>query len=109
MKLLVDHQLPAALAAHLRRRGHDCSHVADLGLSEAADVVIWDRAERDGVVLVSKDEDFLILVSRAANTGQLVWVRLGNCRNAALLAAFDSVHDEMVAALASGRRVFEVK
>ena len=109
MKLLVDHQLPAILAAHLRRRGHDCTHVADLGLSEAADVVIWDRAERDGAALVSKDEDFLILVSRPTNTGQLVWVRLGNCRNAALLAAFDRVHDEMVSTLLTGRRVFELR
>ena len=109
MKLLVDHQLPAILAAHLRRYGHDCTHVADLGLSEAADVVIWDQATREGAVLVSKDEDFLILVSRPTNTGQLVWVRLGNCRNAALLVAFDRVHDEMVTALAAGRRVFEVK
>ncbi len=109
MKLLIDHQLPSALAAFLRRRGHDCTHVANIGLSEAADVVIWDRAERDRAVLVSKDEDFLILVSRPASTGQLVWVRLGNCRNVALLAAFDRVHDRMIAAMASGRRVFEVR
>ncbi len=109
MRSLVDHQLPAALAAYLRHRGHDCSHVADLGLSEAADTVVWERAEREGMVLVSKDEDFLILLSRPGSTGQLVWVRVGNCRNAALLAAFDRVHDAMVAAVASGQRVFEVR
>ena len=109
MILLIDHQLPSALAAHLRRRGHDCTHVADLGLATATDVVIWDRAARDGAVLVSKDEDFLVLVTRPASLGQLIWVRLGNCRNAVLLAAFDRVHDDLVREVAAGRRVIEVR
>ena len=109
MKLLIDHQLPLALALHLRRRGHTWDHVADLGLSKAADVDVWAWAERDGAVLVSKDEDFVLLLSRPGAVGQLIWVRLGNCRNGVLLAAFDRVHDEMVAAVAAGRRVFEVR
>ena len=38
MKLLIDNQLPAALAVHLRSRGHQCAHVLELGLDEASDL-----------------------------------------------------------------------
>ncbi len=59
-------------------------------------------------MLVSKDEDFDVLAARLGDQGRLVWVRLGNCRNAALLAAFDAIHDDLVAAIDAGRRVVEV-
>jgi predicted nuclease of predicted toxin-antitoxin system len=109
MKLLVDNQLPAQLAAHLCRKGHDCRHVLDLGLEEATDAEIWSRAAREGEVVVSKDEDFIFLANRPDDTGRLVWVRLGNCRNAALIAAFDRVHDDLVRALEAGQRIIEVR
>jgi predicted nuclease of predicted toxin-antitoxin system len=61
MKFLVDAQLPPALCRWLRERGYETTHVADVGLVAADDAVIADRAEADGVVLVSKDEDFVTL------------------------------------------------
>jgi predicted nuclease of predicted toxin-antitoxin system len=109
MKLLIDHQLPEKLAEHLRRRGHDCTHVSDLAMSEADDATIWNHAVHSGAVLVTKDEDFLIFVDKPRSTGQLIWVRLGNCRNAALPAAFDRVHDDLVREIDAGRRVVEVR
>jgi predicted nuclease of predicted toxin-antitoxin system len=109
MRLLIDNQLPAALAAHLRGRGHDCVHVADAGLDEASDLDIWNHCIAADRVLISKDEDFVFLSSRPGDAGRLIWVRLGNCRNPALLAAFDTVHDSLLAAFAAGTRVVEVR
>lgn len=109
MKLLIDNQLPAALAAHLRGRGHDAVHVLDAGLDEASDLHIWTRCTAEGRVVVSKDEDFLILSARPGDQGRLIWVRLGNCRNPALLAAFDAIHDHLVEAIEAGWRVVEVR
>jgi predicted nuclease of predicted toxin-antitoxin system len=109
MKFLVDNQLPSSLAAHLRARGHDCTHVIDLGLDEANDIDLWNRAKSDGSVVVSKDEDFVILATRPGDSGKLAWVRLGNCRNQALKDAFDAVHDDLVRALDSGQRIVEVR
>ena len=60
-------------------------------------------------MLVSKDEDFLFLANRPRETGRLVWVRLGNCRNVALLAAFDRMHDRIVSALEAGQRIVELR
>jgi predicted nuclease of predicted toxin-antitoxin system len=55
------------------------------------------------------DEDFVLLACRPGETGSLVWVRLGNCRNQSLIAAFDRVHDKLAEALASGQRVIEIR
>jgi len=60
-------------------------------------------------ILVSKDEDFLILAARPGDQGRLVWVRLGNCRNPALLASFDRSRQALLEALTSGQRVIEIR
>jgi predicted nuclease of predicted toxin-antitoxin system len=109
MKFLVDNQLPPALAIELRRRGHDCQHVLDVNMDRAIDVDLWSACSTEGRVIVSKDEDFVFLANRPADTGRLVWVRLGNCRNAVLLQALDRAHDAMVAALESGQRIVEIR
>jgi predicted nuclease of predicted toxin-antitoxin system len=84
-------------------------HVLDAGLDEASALDTWGRCIAESRVLVSKDEDFLILSARPGDQGRLIWVRLGNCRNPALLAAFDAVHDKLVAEIDAGRRVVEVR
>jgi predicted nuclease of predicted toxin-antitoxin system len=109
MKLLIDNQLPLLLAAHLRQRGHECAHVIDLGLDEADDLDLWVRCIREQYILVSKDEDFVFLVARPDDTGRLIWVRLGNCRNAVLIEAFDRAHDGLVLAFQSGQRIVELR
>jgi predicted nuclease of predicted toxin-antitoxin system len=108
MKLLIDNQLPMQLAVHLRARGHDCDHVYELGMDEADDKEVWNRAIREGRVLVSKDEDFVHLANRPGDAGRLIWVRMGNCRNTVLIAAFDRVHDEAVVAIGNGQKIVEI-
>ena len=109
MKFLIDNQLPSALALYLRRRGHECQHVIDIGLDEAKDLRLWNWAAGEKSVLVSKDEDFVSLANRPGDDGRLVWVRLGNCRNAALIAAFEHAHDTIIAALDAGQRIIELR
>ena len=109
MKLLIDNQLPLALAVHLRGWGVDCLHVLECGLHEANDIQIWTRATIEDWIVVSKDEDFVFLANRPADQGRLIWVRLGNCRNPALLAAFDRAREALSAALASGQRIIELR
>jgi predicted nuclease of predicted toxin-antitoxin system len=109
MKFLVDNQLPLRLAVHLRSRGHECVHVLELALDEADDQALWARAVAAAQVVVSKDEDFVFLANRPGDAGRLVWVRLGNCRNPALLTAFDRVHDNLIRALESGERIVEIR
>ena len=108
MKFLVDNQL-AALARWLAARGLDACHVSDGGLEEASDQCIWDYAVAQGRALVSKDEDFLHLATRSEFAAPLIWVRLGNCRKQALLAAFDALLLHLLTALAEGKRVVKLR
>ena len=87
MRFLVDNQLPAALARFLATQGLDCQHVIDLGLAEAKDRQVWQFATAQKMVIISKDEDFFLMANRPESQVQLVWVRLGNCRNQALIDA----------------------
>jgi predicted nuclease of predicted toxin-antitoxin system len=109
VKFLVDNQLPSALARWLNARGQEALHVLDAGLAEAKDAEIWMYAATNACVLVTKDEDFSRPASLPQSSVCVVWVRLGNCRTAALLAAFDSVFHQMLAALESGTRLIEIR
>lgn len=87
MKFLIDNRLPRRLAGSLVERGHDAVHVLDVGLGGAEDRELWERAAREGRVIVSEDEDFVELALLDPRPVPVVHVCLGNCRNPALLAA----------------------
>lgn len=108
MKFLVDNQLPAALARWLASHGHEALHVLELGLGQAEDQKVAEHAAETGAVLVAKDADFPER-SVFQDTPQIVWVRLGNCRNEALIRAFSRVLAQLVAELSAGSRVVELR
>lgn len=109
MKFLIDNQLPQALTEHLSRRGHDCQHVLEVGLSNASDVAICRYAEAQERILITKDEDFLYLSNQPKSTIRLVWIRLGNCRTPVLLAAIDRSWPTIESCLAAGDKVVEIR
>ena len=109
MTFLVDNQLPQALIRLFISRGYQAEHVLDLGMEEVDDLVIWNYATKNKRVIVTKDEDFISLSLQAETKNQVVWVRLGNCRTAPLLAAFESALPKLIQALQQGDRVVELR
>jgi predicted nuclease of predicted toxin-antitoxin system len=107
VKFLVDNQLPVALARWLSAQGHEARHVLELGLEETSDKEIWRQAVVEDYVVVSKDEDFFHLATRATQ-GKLVWVRRPNCRKQALLAAFASALPAVEQAIHDGHRIVQL-
>ena len=109
MKYLIDNQLPPALVRHLRAHGLDASHVADVGLDRASDRDLWQFSAANGYALVSKDEDFLHLAVADPSGPPFVWVRLGNCRTSALLAAFERSWPRIESCLKADDRIIEIR
>ena len=105
----MDNQLPIALARWLAAQGTDAVHVLDLSLDSASDTAIWTRALAEARIVVSKDEDFFHLANRFGDTGCLLWVRMGNCRTAVLLARFAAEWPVLQQSFASGQRIVELR
>ena len=73
---MVDNGRSLVLVEGLRKAGHDAVHVRDYGLHQAEDEVIFDRAAREGPVLVSADTDFgTLLALRQATKPSVVLFR----------------------------------
>lgn len=107
MKLIVDAQLPPALVAWLRERGHEASHLRDLGLEAQPDKRIVDEALRAEATIITRDADFLRWSSHEPECS-VVWIRFGNATRANLLRRLGPVFGEVEAALESGQRLVEV-
>jgi predicted nuclease of predicted toxin-antitoxin system len=79
VKLLLDNNLSPKLVDKLNDIFPDSSHVALLGLDQAADSAVWNKAHEQEYTLVSKDSDFNELLATKGFPPKVIWLRLGNC------------------------------
>jgi predicted nuclease of predicted toxin-antitoxin system len=107
-RFLVDNHLPPAVVRWLEAKGCQAEHVLDLGLGQALDKVIWERAAGTNAVILSKDEDFAQAVLVRPEPVVVVWLRIGNCRTPVLLAALERAWPDIVSRLDAGDRLIEV-
>lgn len=109
MNFLVDAQLPPALALWLIQQGHTAAHVGDLGLCEAEDNEIWNHALSAGAIIVTKAEDFAERTTRTTSGPVIVWLRIGNASNRALMLWLFPRWGEITLLLDAGNRLIEVR
>lgn len=82
MKFLVDAQLPRSRAHVLVKAGDDAIHTLDLPHgNRTTDLLICDAADREGRVVVTKDQDFVTTLLLNNTPKQLLLVSTGNIRN----------------------------
>jgi predicted nuclease of predicted toxin-antitoxin system len=106
---LVDAQLPPVLANWLTQQGHTAEHVDNLGLRNAEDVVIWNWALRSAAIIVTKDEDFAERTARTTSGPVIVWLRIGNSTNRALLEWLEPRWTQVTVLLDAGNMLIEVR
>lgn len=85
MKLLLDQGLPLSAAALLRDAGIDTIHVGEIGMSEAEDAEIIQRARVEERVVATLDADFhALLALDEAISPSVIRVRIERLRAQAL-------------------------
>ena len=92
MKWLIDEMLPAATCARLAALGHDAVSVHDVGLGGADDERVFERAVREGRVVVTENfADYALLLeqrlARAEPTVPVVFVHKASLPRRGALAA----------------------
>lgn len=110
MRVWVDAQLPPSLARWLTNEaGVAAQHVADMDLLTAKDAVIFEAARANHVeVVVTKDEDFLVLLERNGPPPQVVWITCGNVRNAELREIVLAAWPRVLALLQNSEPLVEI-
>lgn len=107
MRFLVDAQLPPALCRWLEARGHEADHVTELEPPVLADREVAAAAESGGYILISKDEDFVLL--RLPERFAFLWLRCGNATNRALAAWLELRWQRVSALLGEGQTFIELR
>lgn len=101
--LLLDQGLPRSTPDHLQRLGIQATHVADIGLSCAADSLIIEQARADHCAIVTLDADFhtLIALSGAARP-TVIRIRREGLKGAEIAAVIADVVARLSQAIAAG-------
>ena len=77
--LLFDQNLSYKLCKVLAAGFPGCQHVREASLSNADDGEVWKFAAANGLIIVSKDQDFRQRALLFGPPPKCIWVRLGNC------------------------------
>ena len=108
MTFVVDAQLPPALAQVLRHSGCDAVAVREIELRDATDSELWHYAIQREAAIITKDEDFPERCLYSQNQPVVVWLRIGNTSNQALLNWLIPLWPEIMRRIQLGDRLIEV-
>ncbi|MEX1322614.1 MAG: DUF5615 family PIN-like protein [Synechococcaceae cyanobacterium] len=111
MKLRLDAQLPPLLASWFNTQDLDLEAVPvrEIPLRDATDRDIFRQARTAGAVVMTKDRDFIRLLDEQGPPPQVVWLRVGNCSNAALQQALVTTLQPALELLRAGDPWVEVR
>ena len=106
MKLLLDQGLPLSAAALLREAGFDTVHVGEIGMAEADDSDIIQKARDDGRVVATLDADFhTLLALDLAVSPSVIRIRIERLRAPALTALLLKVIAECTENIVQGSAI----
>ena len=109
MIIWIDAQLSPAIASWIRQNFTvDAVALRDIGLRDAEDEEIFIAAKNAGVVVMTKDSDFLDLLDRHGPPPQVLWLTCGNTSNAHLKQILSATLPEAITLLETGERLIEV-
>jgi predicted nuclease of predicted toxin-antitoxin system len=104
----IDAQLPPQLASWLNQAFIAEAALRHQHLSDAEDEHIFQKAHKQGIVIISKDSDFVEMVLRLGIPPQVLWVTCGNATNRRLQVLLTQVLHRTPELLLSGEAVVEI-
>lgn len=109
MIVWIDAQLSPALASWLAENFEVSAYSARfLGLRDAKDLEIFSAAREIGAVVMTKDNDFVLLVERLGPPPQVVWITCGNTSNARLRQVLTDRFPKAMELLQRGEPIVEI-
>jgi len=87
VKLFLDHNISHKLVARLADVFPDSTQTRLLNFGRTNDPQLWLFARKNGYIFVSKDREVSELAILRGSPPKVVWLRMGNCRTAAVESA----------------------
>lgn len=109
MKIWIDAQLSPAIAQWITVNfPMQAVPLRDLGLRDATDHQIFIAAQRAGTVVMTKDRDFVELVTRYGAPPHVLWLTCGNTSNASLKQLLSATLPQAIDLLQAGEPLVEL-
>jgi len=100
MKLLFDQNLSPRLVEILNDVFPEGVHMSQVGLSQASDEALWNYARANGMVICTKDTDFLDMSVLHAFPPKVIWLAHGDYTTSQVEALL-RMHADAIAAFAA--------
>lgn len=110
MTIWIDAQLSPSLALWINQHfeGIEAKSLWALGLRDALDTVIFQEAKKAGVILMSKDEDFVQMVQTFGPPPAIILVTCGNTSNARMREILSSQLHFILELIKGGEPLVEI-
>jgi predicted nuclease of predicted toxin-antitoxin system len=78
LSLLFDQNISPRIVKHFLSVFPEAKHVRDVGLEDASDILIFEFAKKNNLVVVTFDSDFVDLNVVRGIPPKIIWIRTGN-------------------------------
>jgi predicted nuclease of predicted toxin-antitoxin system len=109
MILWIDAQISPRIAPWIKQNlDIEAVPLRELGLRDADDMAIFVAAKNAEAAIITKDEDFAILVEKLSAPPQIIWLTCGNTSNSRLKEILASAFGDVINLLESGEPLVEI-
>lgn len=109
MNIWIDAQLPPSIAVWLSATfGVNAIAIKDLGLRDSQDTQIFADACIANAIIMTKDSDFVDLVTRLGTPPQILWITSGNVTNRNLRQILIQTFPNALRLLQEGESIVEI-
>jgi predicted nuclease of predicted toxin-antitoxin system len=110
MILWLDAQLSALIASWIKFHFKiDAIPIRDIGLRDSEDIEIFHAARKSNVVIITKDHDFIDLISLYCKPPQIILLSCGNTSNDSLKIILNKSLESALKFIQSGESIVEIK